>query len=163
MQLTPLERMSQAHLHPIHQTWTGFASLISSFSYSLKKLRAPFKAPSILICHPLLPSLMWNSGRWYTCQWACGQRPFHSGWPKSFTLLVHWHAGGRGRERMTRVLAFSPFCRWLVRIVPGQSANHGWTAIQWSRLVSGWYLCTLRIVQGLCCTNVLPAGSNEQF
>lgn len=49
-------------------------------SYSRTILRPPFKASSILICCPpllfLLPALMWNSGRWYTCQWGCGQKAF---------------------------------------------------------------------------------------
>lgn len=151
MQLTPCVRMSRAHLHPHSSNLDWFCLLNLLLSYSLTILSAPFKAASILICHPLLSALMWSSGRWYTCQWGCRQRPFHPGLPNSFTLLLHWHAGGEAVERRDSclgLLSSGPFlylAGW--DCVPARSVSHSWTAVQWSRLMLAWYLCTLRIVQ----------------
>lgn len=47
MEQAPSEFTSQTRLHAIHLTWTGFASLISSFHIPLQYPGLPFKAPSI--------------------------------------------------------------------------------------------------------------------
>lgn len=104
--------------HSSNLDWFCLLNLL--LSYSLTILRPPFKASSILICHP--SSLLW-----------CGTLgdDIHVNGPVDkglFTLAglipsPYFFTDmqvERGGERRTRVLAFSPrnhFCRWLVGIV----------------------------------------------
>lgn len=158
---------SQTRLHTIHITWTGFASLISSFHIPLQYSGLPFKAPSIWTC--LTPSsLLW-----------CGTLgdDIHVNGPADKGLFTraglnpspYWPTDmqvGRAEKGGLVFLAFSPlccFCRRLAGIVSWMVSEPRLDSRTMKSASVGQVLLCSRDCSGLRWTNVLPVGSNGQF